>query len=449
MNKKTLQINEKTSLFLLAYPIFIELIANILISNIDSLMLSHYSQNSVAAVGNANQILNILVLTFGVIATATCIVVSQYLGASKKEKMNQIYTLAVSFNLILGIIVSLVITFGSKVFFGLLNVDKLLIDEASLYIKLVGGFTFTLAVQNVFVQILRSNGYTKIGMYIALSANALNIVGNYIFLYGPLKHLELGVAGVAISTVVSRIISLIIVITLFIKLRLGRISARYLKPFSFDLLRKMIGVGLPSAGENFSYSLYQLVLLSFINTMGIASVNAKVYSSLLMQFSIVFAHAVGQATQIVVGHLVGAGKEDAASKRLMKSLRISLPISVIIATLNCALSPFTVGLFTDNQEVISLCTKVLGVGILMEIGRTTNIIVINSMKSAGDYLFPVLLGLFSMWAIGVTVGYTCGIALGLGIVGTWMGTAADECFRGIVVLIRWVKGKWKGKQLVS
>lgn len=449
MTKKSLKIDANTSLFLLSYPIFIELLANILISNIDSLMLSHYSENSVAAVGNANQILNILVLTFGVIATATCVVVSQYLGASKKDEMNKIYTLSISFNLVLGVIVSVILVLFSGVFFQLLNVSEEIIGETSLYIKIVGGFLFLQAVQNVFVQILRSNGYTKIGMYIAVAANILNIIGNYIFLYGPLKHLNLGVAGVAISTVISRVVALLAAILVFTIYSIGKISIRYLRPFPFYLLQKMIGVGLPSAGENFSYSLYQLVLLSFINKMGIEAVNAKVYASLMMQFSIVFAHSVGQATQIIVGHLIGAGQEDAANKRLLSALKISLPVSIAIATINCLISPFTISLFTKNPDIIGLCTKVLAVGIIMEIGRTTNIIIISSMKSSGDYLFPIFLGLFSMWLIGVTVGYTFGTALGLGLVGTWFGTTADECFRGIVVYFRWKKGSWRGKQIVT
>ena len=101
-----------------------------------------------------------------------------------------------------------------------------------------------------------------------------------------------------------------------------------------------------------------------------------------------------------------------------------------------------------NPEVVPLVQKVLAVGIVLEIGRTTNLVVIGSMKAAGDVLFPVLMGLLCMWGGGVTVGYTCGVALAWGIGGVFMGTAADECLRGIIMMIRWRRGKWKGKAIV-
>ena len=105
-------------------------------------------------------------------------------------------------------------------------------------------------------------------------------------------------------------------------------------------------------------------------------------------------------------------------------------------------------IFTENPEVVPLVQKVLAVGIVLEIGRTTNLVVIGSMKAAGDVLFPVLMGLLCMWGCGVTVGYTCGVALAWGIGGVFMGTAADECLRGIIMMIRWRRGKWKGKAIV-
>lgn len=89
------------------------------------------------------------------------------------------------------------------------------------------------------------------------------------------------------------------------------------------------------------------------------------------------------------------------------------------------------------------------VGIVIEIGRTINLVIIGSMKAAGDVLFPVLVGMAVMWTIGISVGYGCGVWLSLGVAGVFMGTAADECARGIVAFFRWRKGNWKGKAVVK
>lgn len=446
--QRTLEINEKTSMLLLAGPIFVELLLNILLNNVDTVMLSRYSENAVGAVGIANQLMVLFVFMFNVIAGATGVVVAQYLGAKKTDNMNQIYTLSFVFNLTLGIILSFIVCFFSNGFVGLLKVDASQAGDAVKYMKIVGGFLFLQAGYNVMVQILRCHGYTRVGMYISLAVNGVNIIGNYLFLYGPLKFLNLGVAGVAISTVTARVLALTVSLFIFFRYKIGKLSLRTLHPFPSQILFRMLKIGIPSAGENMAYSMYQLVLLSFITPMGPLASNAKVYSNTLMSFSVVFSNALSQATQIVTGHLVGAGREDAADKRVMKTLRTSLPVAVSIAALNCLLCPWTLKIFTPNPDVVPLVQQVLAVGILLEVGRTTNLVVIGSMKAAGDVLFPVLMGLVSMWGCGITVGYSFGVLLSLGIGGVFLGTAADECLRGIIMLVRWRRGSWKGKSVV-
>jgi len=446
--QRTMEINEKTSMLLLAGPIFVELLLNILLSNVDTVMLSRYSENSVGAVGNANQMMFLFIIMFNVIAGATGVVVAQYLGAKKTENMNQIYTLAFGFNLVLGLILSAVVFLFRDSFLSVLKVSRIQVKDASTYMGIVGVFLFLQAGYNVMVQILRCHGYTRVGMYISLTVNVVNIIGNWLFLYGPLEFLNLGVAGVAISTVTARVIALSVALFIFFKYKIGKLSLKTLNPFPTQILVRMLKIGVPSAGENLAYSMYQLVLLSFINPMGELAANAKVYSNTLMSFSVVFSNALAQATQIVTGHLVGAGREDAADKRVMKTLFTSLPVAIGIATLNYFLCPWTLKIFTSNPEVVPLVKQVLLVGILLEIGRTTNLVIIGSMKAAGDVLFPVLMGLLCMWGCGVTVGYSFGVFLSLGIGGVFLGTAADECLRGIIMLIRWRKGKWKGKAIV-
>lgn len=447
--RERMEINEKTSMLILAGPIFMELLLNILLSNVDTVMLSNYSQNAVGSVGNANQMMFMFIILFNVIASATGVVVAQYLGARQTDNMNQIYSLAVIFNLTLGVILSVIVFTCAGGLMKFLKVDASQVGDAVTYMKVVGGFLFLQAGYNVMVQILRCHGYTRIGMYISLAVNMVNIVGNWLFLYGPLKFLNLGVAGVAISTVTARVLALSIALIIFFRLKIGKISIRELNPFPTRIFVKMLRIGVPSAGENLVYSFYQLILMSFINPMGAAAANAKVYANTLMSFSVVFANAMAQATQIVTGHLVGAGREDAAEKRVMKTLGTALPVSVTIATINCLICPITLRLFNCDPATMALVRQVLMVGILLEIGRTTNLVVIGSMKAAGDVLFPVFVGMAIMWGVGITVGYSCGVLFSLGVAGVFMGTASDECVRGIIALLRWKKGSWKGKTVVK
>jgi len=442
-------INENTSLLSLTGPMFFELLLIICLNNIDTLMLGHYSVNAVGAVGNANQLMSLVILMFNIIATATSVVVAQYLGAKEHKKMNTIYTLAFGFNLVIGVLLSICLVLFKEPYMNLINVPDIMRADAAVYTNLVGGCLFLQACYNVMVQILRCNGYTKVGMYISLIVNVINICGNYLFLYGPLSGLNFGVKGVAISTVVARTVALLVALVVFFRKKIGRIAVRYIIPFPKRLLFKMINIGIPSAGENVSYSLYQLVLLSFINSMGNDAVNAKVFCQSLISFAIVFSTSAAIATQIITGHLVGAGKEEAAYKRVFQTLKISMPVTIGIAVINWLICPYTLRFFTDNESIIRVGCYIMFVDIFIEIGRCLNLTFVNSLKAAGDCMYPLIIGLITMWGFGVTVGYGLGIFFGLGVAGVFAGTACDEIIRGLIVMRHWTKRKWIGKKVVE
>ena len=450
VGKKTVkEIDEKTPLLLIAGPMFMELFLNILLNNVDMLMISNHSDNAAGAVGNANQVMFMVIIMFNIIATATSVVVAQYLGAKQYEKMNMIYSLAFVVNLVVGIVLSAGLVLASGLIMDLLNVSPEMRPDSMKYIAIVGGGLFLQACYNVMLQILRCNGFTKVGMYISVIINLINIVGNYLFLYGPLEFLNLGVAGVAISTVAARVVALIVAVAFFYKMKIGKIALKYLRPFPLRFLGQMVKIGLPSAGENLSYNMYQMVMLSFVNKMGNDSVNARVFCNSLISFAMVFSNSCAMATQIIVGHLVGAGKEEAAYKRAFSTLKVSLPITVGLATINWIISPYSLRLFTDNQAIIDLAFYIMLVDIIIETGRCLNMTLVNSLKAAGDYMFPLYIGLLTMWGLGLTCGWAVGVKLAFGVAGIYCGTAADEFIRGLIVAKRWQSKAWCGKAVVE
>ena len=211
----------------------------------------------------------------------------------------------------------------------------------------------------------------------------------------------------------------------------------------------MVKIGLPTAGENLTYNLYQTTLLSFVNTMGNESVLARSYCQILISFAIIFSNACAMSTQIITGHLVGAGKEEEAYKRVFKTLKTSMPITLVLVSINALLCRYTLLLFTQNQEIIALGQMIMIVDIFIEIGRCLNMTFVCSLKAAGAYIFPLLMGLFCNWGLGLTTGYFVGVYMGIGVAGIFAGTAADECIRGLIVMYYWYKKKWFGKSVVE
>lgn len=436
------------SIVKLSWPIFIQRLLSMCLGYVDTAMVSNYSELAVGAIGNASQIIGFLTLAFSIIATATGVVVSQYLGANKTEKMDQIYTLSVFFNLVLSGLISIIVTVFSTALLNFMKLPAVMMGDAEAYMRIVGLFLFTNGVMQVFTQIFNCNGRTEIGMLIFFFINVVNILGNYLFLFGPLESLGLGVKGVAISTSISNGVGLVISVIAFIFIIKGRISLKYFRPFPKAMLFKLIKLGIPTAGENISYNISQICITIFVNLLGPLAITTKIYCNILCNFSIVYSSSVAGAASIITGHAVGRGDYDYAYKRVMKTLFWAMLISMAIAGCNLLLSPFTFRLFTDNQDVIKLGFNIMLIGLFLEFGRTSNLVIIQSMRAAGDVVFPTVLGIFSMWGISVVFSWIFTRFFNFGLPGVWIAMAMDEIFRGIVVFIRWQRGTWRGKSVV-
>ncbi len=442
-------IDENTSLFSLTWPIFVEILLYMLIGNIDTIMLSRYSDNAVAAIGNANQIMSVLIIMFNVVAISTGIILSQYLGANNRKDISVVYSVAVFVNMIFSFMLSIGLVLFNRECYELINLPQSLMNDAISYTNIVGGFLFIQASFMTIAAIFRSNGLMKSSMYVSIGTNIINIIGNYIFLFGPLGLPVLGIKGVAISSVFSRTIGLVVMLFLFYKYIPGNISFKYLVPFPKDIFKKMLKVGIPSAGEQISYNFSQVVIFSFINLLGTTVITTRMYSQLLVWFIFLASAAIGQANQIIVGHLVGAKKEDMAYSLAIRSLKISIVISISIAIIFSLFSDSLFSIFTDNMSMIKLGAMILLVEIFLEPGRAINIVIISSLRAAGDVKFPVIVGIVSMWGVSVLGAYVLGIKFQLGLLGIWIAMAFDEWVRGIIMLYRWKTGKWKGKRLTE
>ena len=447
IDRETL-LNNQVNPLNLAFPIFIELLLFMVMGNVDTIMLSNYSDLAVAAVGNANQILNTLLILFNITAAATGIMVAQYLGASKKQELNQIYTLGFILNLVLSGLIGLGLFLFQNAFFKAINMPLELHVDAKAYLNTTLLFLFVPALFSFSSVILKSHGITKLSMYLAIVMNVVNIVGNYVFLFGPFGLPILGVKGVAISTVASRLIA--VGIMLFVLFKDVKISVhlRHLRPFPKSVFKKFLQLGVPSAGEPISYQFSQMVIFSFINLMGTETVTTRIYIQIIVWFTYLGSLAIAQANQILVGHLVGAGREDDAYHMTIKSFKQALAITVFISIVFMLLRVQLISLFTDNAQIIKLGALILLLDIFVEVGRVANLVIISALKASGDVNYPVSVGIFSMWGISTLGAYLLGVHFGLGLVGIWLAMAADEILRGLLMMNRLIKGRWRGKKIV-
>ncbi|WLD94858.1 MATE family efflux transporter [Alkalihalobacillus sp. AL-G] len=431
------------SLFALTWPIFIEILLHMLMGNADTLMLSQYSDDSVAAVGVANQIISIVIVMFGFVATGSSIVIAQLLGAEEELQARQVVVTSLSVNLLFGAVLSLVMLFFSESLLSVMNLPDQLMIYAVPYLQLVGGFSFVQALLMTIGASIRCYGFTKDAMYVTIGINILNVLGNYLFIFGPFGFPVLGVTGVAISTSVSRTIGVIIIAFLLLKRIDGQLPIDlFFRPVKKHI-KSILKIGIPSAGEHLSYNTSQMAIMYFITMLGTEAITTKVYTQNIMMFIFLFSVSLGQGTQILIGHLVGAREVSKAYKACLRSLRYAMIISFMMAGVVSIFSVQLLGIFTDNPEILSLGSSLLLLTLILEPGRSFNLVVISSLRAAGDVRFPVYIGILSMWGISVPLSYILGIPFGYGLIGVWVAFCVDEWLRGLLMLWRWRSRVWE------
>lgn len=433
----------------LAVPIFIETLLIMMLGAVDTVMLSQYSDNSVAAVGVVNQLIMFAFLIFEMINIGTSVLCSQYLGAKMHKNMVQVVGVSLLLNLVFGLFVSAVLHYGAHFLLKTMGLGPELMGYGVNYMEIVGAFAFFQAMSLTISASLRSANKAVYPMMVTVVVNILNIIGNYSLIFGKFGMPALGVEGAAISTAFARGVSMVILFVILFRKHIRRFPLAYFRPFPLVELKNLLKVGVPSAGENMSYSFSQVVLTYFINMLGTEALATRTYVVNIVMFVYLFAIAMAQGGAICIGHLVGEKRIRAAYLLGKYVMRISILVSLVLSCIWALAGHTLFTLLTDNSEIIRLGTIILFIDVILEVGRAINIYATNALRATGDVNYPFYVGLVVQWSVAVGCGYLFGIHWGWGLVGMWCAFLLDENLRGIIFVRRWNSMKWAAKGFVK
>lgn len=445
MEKVIQQTNIKKGLTKLVVPIFIETLLIMMLGAVDTIMLSQYSDESVAAVGVVNQIVMFAFLIFEVINIGTSVLCSQYLGAKLHDKMIQVVGVSLVLNIVVGLAVSCILHFGASYLLNLMGLRPELLQYGIGYMEIVGAFAFFQAISLTISASLRSANKAIYPMLVTVLVNIMNIAGNYILIFGKFGLPALGAEGAAISTSVARGVSMVVLFIILFRKHIPKFPLVLFRPFPWIELKNLLKIGIPSAGENMSYSFSQVVITYFINILGNNALATRTYTVNIVMFVYLFAIAMAQGGAISIGHLVGQNKIRAAYLLGKYVMRLSILVSLILSCLWAVFGHTIFSMLTNNEEIIRLGVTIMTIDILVEIGRAVNIYATNALRSAGDVNFPFYLGVIVQWSVSVGLSYLLGIHWGWGLVGMWIAFLLDENIRAIVFVRRWNSMKWAQK----
>ncbi|RKS85894.1 putative MATE family efflux protein [Orbus hercynius] len=435
------------SLFSLSWPIFIDIFLHLATLLINTYMISHVSMTMVAATTVGNQFFDIFIPIFNFIGIGCSVVVAQYLGAGNREQARKAIHLSISFNLVLGVLCyAFISVMGYQVLIWM-NTPDAILDMSYDYFHVLGICLIFEAIAIIMASCLRVYGQSKVAMYVSIIMNVITVIGNIIVLYGFWGFPQMGLVGVAWSTVIGRVIGVTLLFCLlFYGLRIKAELFLFLH-WNKKILKQIFQIGLPSAGENLSWSGQVLVMTAFIGLLGETALAAQAIFFQISYFMMLFSLSIGVGNEIMVGHLVGAKRFNDAYKRTFKSLILGMVVTAIVVITFFLVREPLVTSFTNDWDVVNTILPIFILSIFLEPGRTQNIIMVNALRATGDAKFPLYTALIFMWGIAIPIGYFLGIKMGMGLLGIWIGFACDEWVRGLVNAWRWKSRKWESKRL--
>jgi Na+-driven multidrug efflux pump len=207
-------------------------------------------------------------------------------------------------------------------------------------------------------------------------------------------------------------------------------------------LATVLHIGIPGAAENISWRLAFMTSLAAVAQLGAQALATHAYTMQFLYVILMFSLAISFAVEIMVGHMIGAGKLHAAHRLVRRSLALGIVLALVVSTSFALAGPWLLTRFTSDPGIVSLGCTLLWWTVLIEPGRSFNLVVINALRAAGDARYPVMAGSVSMAVVLAGGSWFLGVYLGWGLVGVWIAYAADEWIRGLLMWRRWATLGW-------
>lgn len=429
-------------LFALAWPLFLELLLGISVGVAGTALAARLSDASGAAFALANHVVGMLFILFRIVGAGVGVVVTQNLGAGRRDAADSVARAALAASTWVGGLVALAALLGAAPLLRLLNAPAEVMPLAMPLLMALAPAMLLDAWNASMAGVMRAHLRARDTLVVMVVMHTTHLALALPLMLGVGAWPGLGLPGFALALVVARTLGLALHVWLW-RVRLG------LAPRAADWwqlrraeLAAMAHIGLPGAAENIAYRMGFMVSVAVAGSLGAQALATQAYAQQFIHLVLLFGLATGLSVEIVVGHLVGAGKLHEAHRLVRRALARGLAVSVVVATAVALAGPWLLRLFTHDPQIVAAAVVLLWWTVLLEPGRTFNLVVINALRAAGDARYPVVAGAASMLIVLAGGSWFLGSHLGLGLPGVWMAYIADEWIRGLLMWRRWAQHKW-------
>ena len=428
----------------LLIPVVLEQLLNSIMGTADTMMVSNVGSAAISAVSLVDSINVLVIQAFSALAAGGAIICAQYIGQRNKEKANESARQVLFIITAISVAVSLICLVFQKPLLRLIfgSVEPAVMRASETYFFYTAlSFPFIAAYDSA-ASIFRAQDNTKGPMIISMISNVMNIAGNAVMIW----VFHMGVAGAALSTLISRIFCAVVVIIQLRKEKEGQeiVVRDYfeIRP-DWRMIRRILGLGIPSGIENSMFQLGKLAIQSTVSTLGTTAIAAQAMTNILENLNGIAAIGVGVGLMTIVGQCLGAGRQDEAVYYI-KKLCVIAEVIIIISCLGvlALTKPITI-LGGMEKESADMCFHmVMWITIVKPLVWIMAFIPGYGLRAAGDVKFSMITSCCTMWACRFCLCVFLIRVMGFGPMGVWIGMFADWTLRGIIFTWRFHSRKW-------
>ena len=417
----------------IAVPTAIENLLHALVGFVDTLMISRLGLIAVTAVGISNTVISVYLAVILALGIAASSLISRALGGKDPAKARQTAAQSTLLSMGIGLVLGLVSVLFSDQLLGLMRAEPDVIELARPYFRLVGGSALFIALQTVPGSILRAAGDAKTPMLVNAGVNIINIVIDYLLIFGIGPFPALGILGTAIGTVVSRVIGTIL---MFRKVRQTELAFGWRDLVRRSNYSELLRLSLPAVLERLVLRGGQVIYFGLIVLMGTKVYAAHSIAGNIETFSYMPAQGLAAAASILVGNSIGAGRNKQAYGYWLKTIRMSLVIMALGGVVLFFGSRTFAGWFTEDAAAIGMVVIALRIDAFNQIPVGINQISAGALQGSGDTRSPLYSTAAGIWVIRLVGTYVLGIRLGMGIAGVWIAILIDNVARALFLAVR-------------
>ncbi len=430
-------------IWLLAYPAIIMMISHTVMSTIDTLMVSRLGTVEIGAVSLGALLVWTFYSLFNGTIQGTNTFVAQYYGSEEKEECTRFTYQGVYLAIGSGIVLYL-LSYTGRYLFQVMGPSEQVqvLGNEYLKISLLGGGFFLIYL--TFSCFFRGIGDTKTPMKVAIYANIVNMIGDYILIFGKFGFPRMEVKGAAAATVFAEIAGAVIFLVLFLRGKFKiEYKSRHLTAFSAQRMWRMIRVGFP-IGIQFLLDIGSfLVFSAYIGRMGDNQLAANHIVIRIMSFSFMPCYGISIAATSLVGKYIGASDIQSSENSGYSAIKIGFLYTAIIAACFLLFSENLTGIFSEDPAVVDFSKKVLYLAALFQVFDGMGLIASGSLRGAGDTRWAMIAGVLYSWLVFLPLMYLFGGFLEGGVIGAWIGGTVYITALGITLFLRYRSGAWK------